>query len=126
MFMRRTSTTFLIATLLVAGFAATAAPARKAAGGRFKASAYSIKGKSADGSKSCKGTVAADPKVLPLGSKIRVTGAGAYSGDYTVVDSGGRVKGNEIDIYLSSVLEARKFGKKNVEVTILKGLPPRP
>ena len=79
-----------------------------------------------DGSKSGKGTVAADPNVLPLGSKIRVSGAGAYSGEYTVVDSGGRVKGNVIDIYMSSVPEARKFGKKNVDVKILERSRPRP
>ena len=85
----------------------------------------SIEGKSAGGSKSCKGTVAADPNVLPLGSKIRVSGAGAYSGEYTVVDSGGKVKGNVIDIYMSSVREATKFGKKEVEVMILEESRPR-
>jgi 3D (Asp-Asp-Asp) domain-containing protein len=124
--MLRTPSTCLIAILFVAGLAAAATPTRKAGSRKFTASAYSIEGKSADGSQSCKGTVAADPKVLPLGSKIRVNGAGAYSGDYTVVDSGGKVKGNVIDIYMSSILEARKFGKKNVEVTILEGSPSRP
>ncbi len=64
--------------------------------------------------------MAADPNILPLGSKIRVSGAGTYSGDYTVVDSGRNVKGNVIDIYMSSVREARKFGKKKVEVEILE------
>ena len=125
--MGRPAAGFLIAILFVAGLAdAAATPARKAGRKKFTALAYSIEGKSADGSRSCRGTVAADPNVLPLGSRIRVSGAGAYSGDYTVVDSGRSVKGNEIDIYVSSVLEARKFGKKNVEVTILKGLPRRP
>ena len=64
--------------------------------------------------------MAADPNVLPLGSKIRVSGAGTYSGDYTVVDSGGNVKGHVIDIYVPSVREAREFGKKQVEVEILE------
>jgi 3D (Asp-Asp-Asp) domain-containing protein len=50
---------------------------------RFLKVAYSIDGKSAAGSKTRKGTVSADPNVLPLGSKIRVTGAGTYSGEYT-------------------------------------------
>ena len=123
--MCRTPAKFLIAFLFVAGLAAAATPARKA-GSKFTALAYSIEGKSADGSKSGKGTVAADPNVLPLGSKIRVSGAGAYSGDYTVVDSGGKVKGNVIDIYVSSVREAREFGKKKVEVKILEEGRPRP
>ena len=123
--MSRTPATFLIAILLVAGLATAAAPARKAGRRKFTALAHSIEGKSADGSKSRKGTVAADPNVLPLGSKIRVSGAGAYSGEYTVVDSGGNVKGNVIDIYMSSVREARKFGKKKVEVEILEKKHPR-
>ncbi|HEY8133299.1 MAG TPA: 3D domain-containing protein [Thermoanaerobaculia bacterium] len=72
-----------------------------------------------------KGTVAADPNVLPLGSKIRVRGAGPYSGEYTVVDSGRKVKGNVIDIYMSSDREARKFGKRKVEVEILEVTHPR-
>lgn len=69
--------------------------------------------------------MAADPSVLRLGSKIRVSGAGAYSGVYTVVDSGGGVKGNMIDIYMSSVGEAWKFGRRKVEVEILGGSRPR-
>ena len=110
---------FLIVILFVAGFAAAATPARRAGPEKFTALAYSIEGKSADGSKSCKGTVAADPKVLPFGSKIRVSGAGTYSGQYTVIDSGRNVKGNVIDIYMPSDHEAKKFGKKRVEVEIL-------
>jgi 3D (Asp-Asp-Asp) domain-containing protein len=119
MFMRSTSATCLVAILFVAGLAAAATPARKARPEKFTALAYSIQGKSADGSKARKGTVAADPNVLPVGSKIRVSGAGTYSGNYTVVDSGGSVKGHVIDIYMSSVREAREFGKKNVDVEIL-------
>src|SRR5213593_781037 len=125
MFMCRTPATFLIAILFVASPAAAATPGRKAGPAKFTASAYSLEGKSADGSKSCKGTVAADPNVLPLGSKLRVRGAGTYSGKYTVVDSGRNVKGNVIDIYMSSVREARKFGKKKVEVEILEESQPR-
>ena len=123
--MRRTPATFLIAILFVAGLAAAATRARKAGRRKFTAVAHSVEGKSADGSQARKGTVAADLSVLPLGSKIRVSGAGAYSGEYTVIDSGGGVKGNVIDIYMSSVREARKFGTKKVEVEILGESRPR-
>ncbi len=119
MFMCRTPVTLFSAVLFVAGFAAGATPARKAGPEKFTAFAYSIEGKAADGSKSCKGTVSADPNVLPLGSKIRVSGAGTYSGEYTVADTGQNVKGHVIDIYVSSVREAREFGKKQVQVEIL-------
>ena len=117
--MYRTLVTFLVAGFFVAGLVAAATPVKKTERRKFTALAYSIVGKSADGSKSCTGTVAADPNVLPLGSKIRISGAGTYSGDYKVVDSGKRVKGNVIDIYMSSVLEATKFGKRKVVVEIL-------
>jgi len=118
--MCRTPAISLSAILFLAGFTAAASPARKAGPEKFTASAYSIKGKAASGSKSYRGTVSADPNVLPLGSKIRVSDAGIYSGEYTVVDTGRKVKGRVIDIYVSSVREAREFGKKQVEVEILE------
>jgi len=124
-FMYRIPATFLIAILFVAGLAAATTSVRKTGPEEFTAVAYSIEGKSADGSKSSRGTVAADPNVLPLGSRIRVSGAGTYSGEYTVVDSGRKVKGKVIDIYMSSVPEARKFGRKKVEVEILEESRPR-
>ena len=121
--MRRTPVALFSAVLFVATFAAGATHARKAGPEKFTALAYSIEGKAADGSKVGKGTVSADPNVLPLGSKIRVSGAGAYSGEYTVVDTGPKVRGHLIDIYMPSVREAISFGKKQVEVEILNHAP---
>ncbi len=66
------------------------------------------------------GIVAADPSVLPLGSRIRVSGAGVYDGVYTVTDTGGKVVGRHIDLYLPTEAEARRFGKKIVRVRILQ------
>ena len=48
------------------------------------------------------GTVAADRKVLPLNSRIRIFGAGKYSGDYPVEDTGGKVDGQHIDVFMPS------------------------
>jgi 3D (Asp-Asp-Asp) domain-containing protein len=115
----RIPATFLSATLFVVGFAVAATSQQKAAQEKFTAFAYSIDGTAANGSRPCKGTVSSDPNVLPLGSKIRVSDAGIYSGEYTVVDTGRKVKGHVIDIYVSSIREARQFGKKQVEVEIL-------
>jgi 3D (Asp-Asp-Asp) domain-containing protein len=36
------------------------------------------------------GIVAADPAVLPLGSRIHITAAGVYNGIYTVTDTGAK------------------------------------
>jgi 3D (Asp-Asp-Asp) domain-containing protein len=57
---------------------------------------------------------------LPLGSRVRITGAGAYSGAYVVKDTGPAVKGREIDIYMRSGEEARKFGRRRVTVHVLE------
>lgn len=84
----------------------------------FIATAHSQKGQTASGITSHVGTVAADPAVLPLGSRIHVTGAGGYTGDYTVADTGASVRGRHIDIYMPTHAEAKKFGKQRVKVQI--------
>ena len=86
----------------------------------FIATAYSVEGTGASGKWSHPGTVAADRKVLPLNSRIRIYGAGRYSGDYTVEDTGGRVDGHHIDVYMPSQAEAKKFGHQRVKVVVLK------
>jgi len=87
---------------------------------KFEATAYSLKGITADGSRTREGIVAADPRVLPLGTRIRVHGAGNYSGVYVVRDTGRTIKGREIDIYVPDNDAAREFGRRTVEVEILK------
>jgi len=86
----------------------------------FIATAYSVEGTGASGKWSHPGTVAADRKVLPLNSRIRIYGAGRYSGDYTVEDTGGKVDGHHIDVYMPSQAEAKKFGHQRVKVVVLK------
>ena len=66
------------------------------------------------------GIVAADPSVLPLGSRIRVRGAAAYNGVYTVTDTGNKVAGRHIDLCLPTAAEAKQFGKKVVIVQVLR------
>jgi len=77
-------------------------------------------GATASGTVPHRGIVAADPAVLPLGSRIRVTGANAYNGIYTVTDTGSKVRGRHIDLCLRSVTEAKRFGKKIVRVQLLR------
>ena len=86
----------------------------------FIATAYSVEGVGASGKWSHPGTVAADRKVLPLNTRIRVYGAGRYSGEYTVEDTGASVDGHHIDVYMPSRAEAKKFGRQRVKVVILK------
>ena len=62
--------------------------------------------------------IAADPSVLPLGSRVRLD-AGAYSGDYLVADTGGGVHGKRIDIWTPNSREATRFGRRKVKLTVL-------
>ena len=74
----------------------------------------------AAGTEAHDGTVAADPGILPLGSRIAVTGAPGHNGNYLVTDTGAAVKGMHIDIYVPSTVEAKQFGTKRVRVTVLR------
>lgn len=84
----------------------------------FTATAYALRGKTASGHKVSRGIVAADLRVLPLGTKIKIHN-GMYAGIYTVRDTGRRIKGQKLDIWVPSSKEARKFGKQKVYVTVL-------
>jgi 3D (Asp-Asp-Asp) domain-containing protein len=97
--------------------------ATKAAGKarrRFEATAYSIEGITARGTRVREGVVAADPKILPLGSRIRLRDASHYDGEYLVQDTGPAIRGREIDIYLASDAEAKRFGRRSVTVQVVR------
>ncbi|MEO7538664.1 MAG: 3D domain-containing protein [Pyrinomonadaceae bacterium] len=90
----------------------------KAAGagrGAFSATAYCLKGRTAMGHGVRRGIIAADPRVLRLGSTVTIN-AGQWSGSYLVSDTGGRIKGKKLDIWVPSCSEARKFGRRSVNV----------
>ncbi|MGH9821458.1 MAG: 3D domain-containing protein, partial [Pyrinomonadaceae bacterium] len=86
--------------------------------GSFSATAYCLQGRTASGTGVRRGIVAADPRVLRLGSKVMLTGGG-YNGVYTVSDTGGGIKGRELDIWVPSCSEARRFGRRSVNVILL-------
>jgi 3D (Asp-Asp-Asp) domain-containing protein len=98
---------------------AIAAPRKKPVVMRFTATAFSVSGTTAKGNSTKAGTAAADPSIIPLGSKVRVTGAGPYSGVYVVTDTGPKVAGRMIDLFIPSAAEAKAFGRKHVRVEIL-------
>lgn len=85
----------------------------------FEATAYSLRGITRSGSYVRRGVIAADPRVLPLGSRVHLK-AGNYSGVYTVQDTGKAIKGKRIDVWMPSSREARSFGRQNVRLTVLK------
>jgi 3D (Asp-Asp-Asp) domain-containing protein len=101
------------------GSAGAAAGAAGVSKGSFTATAYCLKGRTAMGHGVRRGIIAADPRVLRLGSKVNLN-AGAYSGQYLVSDTGGRIKGKKIDIWVASCAEARRFGRRTVSVASLR------
>ena len=84
----------------------------------YVATAYSLRGRTASGRLVSQGIIAADPKVLPLGSRVHVE-AGAWSGEYLVADTGGAIRGRKIDIWTPSTREAMRFGRRTVKLTVL-------
>ncbi len=84
----------------------------------FRATAYCLQGRTASGSGVRRGIVAADRRVLPLGTRIQVS-AGAYSGTYTVADTGGVIKGRILDIWVPTCAEAIRFGRRNISVSVV-------
>jgi 3D (Asp-Asp-Asp) domain-containing protein len=95
------------------------ASAPRSSSTEMRATAYSLHGRTATGTKPHRGIVAADPRVLPPGSKVQIKHAGPYSGTYKVGDTGGSVHGRNIDIYTPSEHAARQFGARNVQVKVL-------
>jgi len=86
----------------------------------FEATAYSNHGVTASGEPTRRGTAAADPSVLPLGTRVRVTGAGRYSGEYVVRDTGREVDGHTIDIFVPDERAAKRFGRRQVKVEVVR------
>lgn len=84
----------------------------------YVATAYSLRGRTASGKLVSQGIIAADPRILPLGSRVHVQ-AGAWSGEYLVADTGSAIKGRKIDIWTPSTREAMRFGRRTVKLTVL-------
>lgn len=86
----------------------------------MEATAYSDNGYTASGHKTHRdpngySTIAVDPRVIPLGSKLYVEGYG-----YAIAsDTGGAIKGNIIDLYVHSDGEALSWGRRSVKVHII-------
>jgi 3D (Asp-Asp-Asp) domain-containing protein len=74
----------------------------------------------AAGTKVRPGVVAADPDLLPMGSRIAIKGIDAYDGVYTVMDTGPKVRGRRIDLYMKDCRRAVKFGRRSVEVRLVQ------
>ena len=93
----------------------------------FDATAYCKGSTTAAGVNVRRGIVAADPQLLPVGSVVTLaTGDPEYNGVYTIMDTGPKVQGRLLDLYIWSCNEALAFGRRRIEVTVLRlGWDPR-
>ncbi len=66
------------------------------------------------------GIVAGDPRILPLGSVIDIKVGDELFEEYQVMDTGGKVKGYIIDIWMPTCEEAIGFGRREVKVRVRK------
>lgn len=99
---------------------ALAAKQRPHLNGRYTATAYSVTGITASGIYTNRHVVAADPSILPIGTIVKIRHAGRYQGEYVVADTGRKIVGRRLDIYMPSTGACMKFGKRIVKVKVIK------
>lgn len=95
--------------------------------GQFKITAYSDspwlngtdgRGITASGVKTHWGTVAVDPRLIPLWSKLKIEGFEGVT--FTALDTGGGVKGRWIDIWFATDWEAIQWGVKYRNIYLIE------
>ena len=64
--------------------------------------------------------VAADVRKLPFGTRLVVPGYDASAVE--VIDKGGAIKGNRLDVYFPTHKEALKWGRRTLDVIVLESL----
>ncbi len=84
---------------------------------RAEATAYTYTGRNtATGLAPGPGTVAVDPRVIPLGSRLYIDGYGPGR----AMDVGRSIKGNRVDVFFPTRQEAVQWGRRTVDVFILE------
>ena len=87
----------------------------------FTATAYCKGTTTASGAEVRTGIAAADEDLLPVGSVVSIASDNVkYNGVYTIMDTGPLVQGRRLDLYMWSCHEALAFGRKPIQVTILR------
>jgi 3D (Asp-Asp-Asp) domain-containing protein len=122
--MKRNPVVLLLALLGIMTFFASgdlggqASPAEKSL--EFEVTAYCTGKITQSGARVREGMAAADPRVLPVGSTIRIEGRGNWDGVYTVTDTGKTIRGRELDLYLRDCDEAQEFGRRPMRVRVIR------
>ncbi|MBV9544224.1 MAG: LysM peptidoglycan-binding domain-containing protein [Chloroflexi bacterium] len=105
---------------------AAAAPARAASSSTgqitamvtgYALGAGAVSTRTASGTTVHWGTVAADTRLFPFGTRLRIEGLGDTV--FTVEDTGSAVRGNVFDVWYPDAASARRLGARTRQVTIL-------
>ncbi len=81
------------------------------------ATAYSGDGITATGTVPKWGTIAVDPTIIPYGTKVYIPQFDKY---FIAEDCGGGIKGNKIDIFMNSESQCNSWGKRTIDIYIVK------
>jgi 3D (Asp-Asp-Asp) domain-containing protein len=92
--------------------ATTTAPAGRTV--TVVATGYSMGGATSTGVPVGWGTVAVDPSVIPLGSRMTIPGYG----DGVAADTGSAIRGATVDLWFPTLQQAFKWGRRVVTVTL--------
>jgi 3D (Asp-Asp-Asp) domain-containing protein len=88
---------------------------------RFTATAYCKGETTASGVSVRTGIAAADPALLPVGTVVRIdTPDEKLDGIWTIMDTGPAVQGRTVDLYLWSCHEALRFGRRPIQLEVLR------
>lgn len=74
------------------------------------------RGITATGVRAERGVVAVDPNYIPLGTRLYIPGYGFA----VAADTGGAIRGGRIDLCMEGYNEAIRFGRRDVDVYVLK------
>ena len=86
----------------------------------MRSTAYCLRGTMRTGVRVRDGMAAGDPSVLPLGSVVRVSHPdGRLIGIFVIMDTGGAIRGNKIDLWFDSCREASDWGIRRVVAEVL-------
>ncbi|MBZ9633366.1 3D domain-containing protein [Clostridium sp. FP1] len=86
----------------------------------MQSTAYSMGGFTSSGSRTTRNpngysTIAVDPRVIPIGSKVYIEGYG-----YAIAsDTGSAIKDNLIDVFFNTEAEVLNWGRRNVRIRII-------
>lgn len=84
--------------------------------------AYCLKGRTRRDRYVRQGIVASDPRMFPLARYLEIYVGRTYYGRFLIDDTGGKIKGNRLDIWTPTCREARIFGRQRGTAVLV----PRP